>query len=196
MGMYGDLLNKIDDSQFMKIVPGKPAHVRLLGHPWISQKQFADGITTRFTWPVWDYTQNRVRVLALGKSVFKQIATTSDAWPAGESMPSPFDLIIKREGTGQYDTEYTVSAVPYGGAMPVVHSVDLPDMEKVSGGIPIQQVLEGKQPPVIAANVQGAEPPRPTHTEAEALPAEAGADVLPTAEDVDKAKINLDDIPF
>jgi hypothetical protein len=205
MGMYGDILNKIDDGQFIKIEPGRPVKLRLLDHPYISQQQFVDkktgevSISTRFSWPVWDYGQQRVRILEQGKSVFKQIATASDTWPQGDTMPSPFDLFIKRTGTGQFDTEYTVTAVPTDGTMPNVTAGELPDMaEKSKGGIPIQQVMEGKNVPVVAP--KGADLAIEAGSSAPDAPQAKkpkSDDVVPTGDEIsEKSKINLDDIPF
>ena len=130
------------------------------------------------------------------KSVFEQIANAHETWPQGEGMPSPFDLVIKRSGTGQFDTEYTVNAVPYSGSMPPVPTAELPDMEKHSKGIPIKQVLEGKRPAVIQAGGNPAlpepEPKNPTHADAEKL--ESGDVVI---KDLDTSQeVNLDEIPF
>lgn len=202
MGMYGDALNKLDDSLYVKIEPGKPVTLRLLDHPWISQKQFVDQATgesrivTQFHWPVWDYAQNRVRVLTQGKSVFKEVANACDTWPAGETMPSPFDIIIKRTGTGRYDTEYSVTAVPYSGTMPRVAVADLPNMQEKSGGIPLKQVLEGKAAPVIAFKPKDGqalpEPKRPTHDDAAALDAPPIDSREPEPEGTDTVITDLD----
>jgi hypothetical protein len=231
MSMYGDLLDKLDDSMYIKIQPGKPLHVRLLDHPWISQRSYTDQeldpttgeirqatrIVTQFHWPVWDYAQQRIRILSQGKSVFQQIANAHQAWPNGESMPSVFDLIITRTGTGRNDTEYTVSAIPQQGVMPTVRAADLPDMAKASQGIPIKQVLEGQRPQVLpprAATGAAPQPKPPTHVQAAALagPAEMAAPTMtepmednrePTGDDIlpdddlnTGSRINLDEIPF
>lgn len=210
MSMYGNILDKLDDSLFIKIEPGKPITLRLLDHPWISQKQFTDKTTgemrivTQFHWPVWDYSQQRVRVLSQGKSVFKQIASSTDTWPQGEDMPSPFDIYIKRTGTGQYDTEYTVSAVPQQGTMPAIAKADLPNMAEKSKGIPIQQILEGKKPQVLTASVAQAKQSEPEESigmrplaglnQPDEREPEEGDTIIT---DLDTAnQINLDDIPF
>lgn len=203
MGKYGDLLNKIDTSEFIKIEPGRQYRFRLLSDPWISQQQFVDKgtgesrIATRFSWPVYDYSQQRIRVLTQGKSVFEQIAGACEAWPQGDTMPSPFDVVIKRTGTGQFDTQYTVQAVPYGGDMPSIRSAELPNMAEKSKGIPVMQVLEGKSAPVIPATVPGvtpAAPANPTHRDAETLDERepAGEQVLT---DIPDGDVDMDSIP-
>jgi hypothetical protein len=178
----------------------------LLDHPWISTKKFVNkdsgeiNVSTQFTWPVWDYDQERIRLISQGKSVFKQIATAVDTWPNGESMPSLFDVVIKRTGTGKNDTEYTVQAIPYSGIMPPFHASDLPNMAEKTGGISIQQMLKGEKPPVLLSpGASEPEPSNPTHDDAAALEAEITAkmsdDVVLTDID-DKKPINLEDIPF
>lgn len=156
MGLYGDAMNKLDDGMFIsKIQPGKDLRVRLLDYPHIAQKQFTDGdgevnLATQFYWPVWDYEQSRVRILQQGKSVFTQIGKASEKWDRGEEFPSPFDIIIERTGTGKNDTRYVVTAVPHGEGMDLKQTDPkyLPDMEKLSGGIPLKQIVAGEKPEV------------------------------------------------
>jgi hypothetical protein len=194
MGMYGDLLNKLDDGQFVKIESGKAVRLRLLDHPHISQKEYTDqetgekSINTRFTWAVWDYEQSRVRILEQGKSVFKQIATAADTWPQGEDMPSPFDVVVKRNGSGRFDTEYVVAAVPHQGTMPQRSTLELPDIAAKSGGIPIQQVMQGKTPPLSLPGNKGMSA---THTDAERPSDDVVIQDLDTSQEVD-----LESIPF
>lgn len=179
MGMYGDLLKKLDTGEFIKIEPGKPLRVRLLDHPYISQQLFpgAESVSTRFAWPVWDYEQGRVRILQQGKSVFTEIATACETWPEGDQMPSVFDVVIVRRGTGKNDTEYSVQTVPHSGSMPSSGDLILPDMAARTNGIPVNQVLEGKQP------------------EVKAIGAGKSEDVVPTDVDLNKP-LDLSDIPF
>jgi hypothetical protein len=187
MGMYGDILNKLDTGQFVKLEPGKPMRLRILDHPHVSYRQFREGeqVTTRFSWPVWDYALKQVRILEQGKSVFKEIATAVETWPNGEVMPAPFDVVITRKGTGQFDTEYSVTPLPHDGSMPNSGQLDLPDMAEKTGGIPLKQVYEGQEPEVKRiGDTQGQA----------ALPA-GERDVV--IQDLDATQpVNLDEIPF
>lgn len=197
MGFYGDLLNKLDDSLYIKIGPGKPAQLRLMDHPWISQKSFTDNetgevsIRTQYHWPVWDYDQQRVRILTQGKTIFEEIAKNCEKWPQGEEMPSVFDVIIERKGTGKYDTKYMVTALPQRGTMPSIPQDQLPDMADKSKGIPIRQVLEGKTPPMVGQGTQV--PALPTHTDAAALEKDV---VITDIPDDPLSQIDVDKIPF
>lgn len=191
MGMYGDIRNKIDTNLFIKLKEGK-TRLRILDHPHIYQREFTDqqtgevNIGTKFLWPVYDYSQERVRLLDQGKQIFDQVADACEDWDGGDHMPAPFDIIITRTGTGKNDTDYSVTAVPHMGTMPA--GVDLKQLEGKLKGIPIQQVLEGKQPPVLD---DGLNKKTPTHADALAMAAapdsvaEALAgDTLPTDAEV------------
>lgn len=195
MGKYGDMVNSLDTGQIVKINPGTPVRLRILADPYVSQPQFKDGsVSLKFSWPVWDYRQSRVRILNLGKSVFDQIANSTENWPEGETMPSPFDVVITRKGAGPTDTTYTVAAVPASGTMPAKYEV--PDMVDFTKGMgrSFDQVHAGELPPVYsietgeitaggsAKAIEGGE-----QTSRE-------RDAIPTADDVDN--INIDDIPF
>lgn len=178
MSMYGDALNKLDDGQFVKIEPGRPVKLRLLDHPHVSLRQFDNGDTaTRFSWPVWDYQQQRVRILEQGKSIFKGIASAIENWPQGETMPAPFDIVITRTGAGKNDTEYTVSAIPHAGTMPEWSKIkaDMPDMKEKSKGIPLKSIVDGYKPEVVQV---GAGTKSPT------LAALESGDTLPTDDQV------------
>lgn len=206
MGKYGDVLNKLDDGLYVKVQPGTPVRLRLLADPRISQQPFTDKqtgevtISTRFCWPVWDYAQQRVRILDQGKSVFKPIAAAAESW--GDTMPSLFDIEIRRTGVGKNGSEYTVVALQLMGTMPDMNSMEVPDgfMQRLKG-TPMSQILQGEKPEYIGAAQPSVDPmglnaPRPTHTVAPELHAvpDPEPDVIPTADDVNR--FNVDDIPF
>lgn len=181
MGMYGKVLDTLDDGLFVKVEPGRPVKLRILDHPYVSTVKYQSGdVATRFAWPVWDYQLEKVRILQQGKSIFKQIANQVENWPDGEAMPSPFDIVIAREGSGQYDTKYTVSAVPHAGTSPA--KPELPDMAEKTGGLPLREVAQGAKPEVKQVG------------QSATLAALEAGETLPTDEQV--SDINLDDIPF
>ncbi|GAB3068018.1 hypothetical protein [Pedococcus soli] len=142
-------------------------------------------VSTRFSWPVWDYNLSKVRILEQGKGIFKDIAAIVESWPDGAAMPAPFDVKIVRQGTGQFDTKYTVTGVPQGGTMPLMKDLkdQLPDMAERSKGLPLKEIVAGQQPDVVKVGSGS-----PT------LAALEAGDNAP--DDLPEGDIDLDEIPF
>lgn len=154
MSLYGDVKDIIDadSSEYVKIQSGKKVRVRAIDHPYISMRQFSAGDkpTMRFTWPVWDYEANRVKLLEQGGMVYTQIAAIVDEY--GEDMPMKADLVISRTGDGKENTRYNVVAGPVKEDLPEnVHELMPAMAEAVPGGVPLAKYRDGERPVVQTA---------------------------------------------
>lgn len=193
MGMYGELASKLDTGPIVKLEVGKQVRVRLLEHVWVARPQFDDGnVAVQYLWPIWDYAQNRPRILRGGQSIFNQIgAIIEDQDGDGYELPSPFDLKITRSGSGRNDTKYQVTGVPHAGTMPSAKSFSIPDMVDFSKGhaLPMDRIMQGDEPPIYLASTGEV-----VAGEAPALESGRQRDNIPTDDDVQN--INLDEIPW
>ncbi len=52
MSRYGEAMNLLDTSKYVKLMPGVKPRLRLLDHPWVSTRQYQTGgdIKTVFSW--------------------------------------------------------------------------------------------------------------------------------------------------
>ncbi len=144
MGRHDEAMNLLDNSIFVKCAPGLMPRLRVLGDPYVSNRQYksSPGIKTVFSWPVWDYTIRQVRILEKGKSVKDQLDTIEGIH--GFSLPNNYDIVVSTTGQGM-QTEYRVDGItPVMGELPGQGELDNMlfklDLAKVSGGIPIGQV--------------------------------------------------------
>jgi len=87
MGRYSKALDQMDSGVFISLVPSEPKRLRILDDPLVQNTQYLDPKTgkygeprTSFAWPVWDYDQQKARILRKGASVLKQIDDVIDAW--------------------------------------------------------------------------------------------------------------------
>lgn len=163
MGRHDEAMNLLDNSKFVKLAPGLKPRLRLLDDPYVSNRQYQqrDGIKTVFSWPVWDYATQSVKILEKGKSIKDQIDIVEEIY--GFAIPAKYDIIISTTGEGM-QTKYRVDGmVPIAGPLPgpgeldnMLFKLDLP---KSSRGIPIGQVRADNMPQVqiIEGKAGGAE---------------------------------------
>lgn len=154
MGRYGKALDQLDNGLFIKLVPGKTTRLRILDDPVVQNQSYKDPQTgqfgaprTVFSWPVWDYEKQQVRILSKGASVLKQVDEVMDAWNV-QNMPMSCDIVITQTGQN-LQTRYSVQGVPFDMQLPQAQNYTLPDMQKhIQNGIPITQFANGTKPQV------------------------------------------------
>lgn len=152
MGRYGKALDKLDNGVFVTLTPDQAKRVRILDDPYVQNTSYRDPKTgefgpprTSFAWAVWDYEQQKVKILRKGASVLKAIDEIIDAWNI-QDMPMACDVVITTTGKG-LNTRYSVQGVPLDPSLPYDSRAEMPDMRKyVEGGIPINQFGEGVKP--------------------------------------------------
>lgn len=151
MGMYDDVKDMIttSNSDYVKIKSGDKTRLRILDHPYVSLRQFRPGDkpSLRFTWAVWDYSSEKVRLLEQGAMVYGQVADIIAEY--GESMPMECDLIISRSGE-DLQTRYNVVSGRVQGNMSAQEAAEqMPPMsEVVKGGVTLHDYRDGKKPEV------------------------------------------------
>jgi hypothetical protein len=148
MGLYDNASEHVNtgSEKYVKIQSGGKVRVRVLDHPYVSTKQFQAGgeVTTRFSWPVWDYDSEKVKILEQGPAVFRMIGDVVAEY--GEEVPMECDLIIGRTGEG-LNTRYSVVPGKVQSELPKDLHEQLPHMaDAVKGGIPLKDFGEGKKP--------------------------------------------------
>lgn len=189
------------DSDYFKIEDGESARVRMASDPYIYTDYFAQTgkISTRYAVKVWTYKTivnktskltdiDRPQLLQLSATSFKKIQAIVQDEDWGD--PTKYDIKITREGT-KTDTVYHFIASPNPrGEMlskdqrDQVEGLDL--FKSVPNAILLSEYDEGKDIPAPAGlNEMAGQPAETTQ-----------ADNIPTAEDVSKNPINLDEIPF
>ena len=152
MGRYGKALDQLDNGLFIKLVPGKTTRLRILDDPVVQNQSYKDPQTgqfgaprTVFSWPVWDYEKQSVRILSKGASVLKQVDEVIDAWNV-QAMPMSCDIVITQTGQN-LQTRYSVQGVPFDTSLQQATHYTLPDMQKhIQNGIPITQFADGTKP--------------------------------------------------
>ena len=90
---------------YLKLKDGDKVRLRIISDPAVSTY---DGNKLRYNWVVVNRDAGTAHVYQSGSSVFNQISELVDDW----GDPREFDITIKRTGSGQTDTKYTVNAVP------------------------------------------------------------------------------------
>ena len=132
--------------KYIKLQPGSKTRLRILAHPYVSMKQFKAGgeIATRFHWPVWDYSANKVKILEQGPSVFNLIADVVSEY--GEEVPMECDIVLGRTGDG-LNTRYSVVPGKVQSELPKEAAEQFPNLaEEVKGGVPLRKFAEGEKP--------------------------------------------------
>lgn len=90
---------------YLKLKSGDKVKVRFASLPAVVTY---DGERIRYQWIVFNYGEVKAQVYEAGAQVFGQLASLYPEW--GE--PTEFDVTISREGSGQFDTSYTVTPSP------------------------------------------------------------------------------------
>lgn len=115
---------------YLKLKDGDKVKLRIVSPPAVSTY---DGKKLRYNWIVWNRELNKPQIYNAGISVFTQLADIYEDW--GE--PDSYDITIKRTGSGQFDTEYSVT--------PVKTSTDLDEYQvKEVELIDLPQACNGK----------------------------------------------------
>jgi hypothetical protein len=160
-------------SDFLKLKDGDKARIRIASEP--VGTIYKEGDKLRYAWVVWNRDTKTAQVFTSGVSIFSQIADIVEDWAED---PKDFDITIKRTGSGQTDTSYSVT--------PVKKSDDLTEDErKHCEAIDLLKVTRGRW---LSEIEEDGQLPTPTSDE---LPIRD--DVFPTDDD---APINLDDVGF
>jgi hypothetical protein len=90
---------------YLKLKSGDKVKVRFASEPAVVTY---DGERIRYQWVVFNHVDKKAQVYEAGAQVFGQLASLYPEW--GE--PTEFDVTISREGSGQFDTSYTVTPSP------------------------------------------------------------------------------------
>jgi hypothetical protein len=148
MGLYDNASKHVNigSNLYVKVEPGSKVRIRIIDHPYVSTRQFQAGgdLTTRFSWPVWDYESEKVKILEQGPAVFRMISDIVAEY--GEEVPMECDLVIGRTGEG-LNTRYSVVPGKIQSDLPKDIHEQLPVMKDVvKGGIPLKDFGEGKKP--------------------------------------------------
>lgn len=186
MGMYDEASKRVGSGLYLKLDAGEK-RIRLIDHPYVSHRpgfKPEDPYRTVFTWPVWNYEEERVQVLEQGPGLFKQIAAIAKVY--GEDMPMGCDLVITTTGSG-IETRRTIVAAPHLGEMPNSGALrkdpKYPNIAELSKGVSLQEFSKGK------------DPGKPVTLDA-STPAQEGGDTILKDIPDNGDNINLDDIPF
>ncbi len=102
MSIYQDHKPGNSDELYLKLKDGDAAKMRVVSDPAIVLYQ--EGQRPRYAWVVINHDSKKAQVYGAGISVYSQIADLAEEW--GE--PTEFDIVVRRKGSGQFDTEYSV----------------------------------------------------------------------------------------
>lgn len=171
---------------FLKFEDGKEYKIRMTSEPYVYLDTFVNKTTgesrtsTRYAWPVWNFTANAAQILQLPITGFRSVQAVAidDDW----GDPQAFNINIKRTGAGK-DTRYNIIPTPNREALSAEQEAKLEAIDVVGAipnAIPMAQVVAGAPVPAAVATAATDDGPSPADREASAQ----GQD------------INLDDIPF
>lgn len=90
---------------YLKLKDGEKVKLRFASEPAIVTY---DGRKIRYQWIVFNRNEKKAQVYEAGAQVFGQLASLFPEW----GDPTTFDVTISREGSGQFDTSYTVTPSP------------------------------------------------------------------------------------
>jgi hypothetical protein len=212
MGRIGNSAKRVPRSigLFIKFQDGDKLRMRILSEPRVRATQYSNDKEPTFDYifEVWDYTNEKVRMLSQGIAGAEAIDEMNDEW--GEEYPAKFDLTIKATGAGKNGRKYTRTSSPQLGTMPQLASLERLEWAKVApGAITVTQHEQGMDPEIqerqSAEDPDGSKPPSAEQYAAAraAQDAEEQAainasrdsdDVIPA--DVPEGGPNLDEIPF
>lgn len=91
------------DDLYLRLKDGDAIKMRIFSEPAIVL--YEEGQRPRYAWVVINHNSKKVQVYGAGISVYSQIANLAEEW--GE--PTEFDIVVRRKGSGQFDTEYSVT---------------------------------------------------------------------------------------
>lgn len=179
MSIYSDHKPGADDGLYLKLKDGDKVKLRIASEPACSTY---DGVKLRYAWIVWNRELNKPQVFSFGISIYSQVADLIDEW--GE--PTEFDVTVKRTGSGQMDTNYSVTPVKTSDDLTAdqlkeVEKIDLP--QAVKGRWLSDYVEDRIMPEVIPSGDKPA-------TSSYQAPDKVVDDFEP------EEPISLDDIPF
>jgi len=185
MGRWGEAVKKSGGSDIYLQLEDGTTRLRILSDPVVQNKTFAndpDNPRTIFSWIVWDYKTESLKLLSKGASILKSLDSVSAAW--GDSIPMKCDVLIDKTGTGM-QTKYSVQGVPTMPTHPlpadIQQQVEALDLDKLlPGNIPIGDFADGAQPESKSWDNSAVAPEK----------------LDTVVEDVGDEPINLDDIPF
>lgn len=92
-----------DSDLYLKLKDGDAIKMRIFSEPAIVVYR-ADQ-RPRYAWTVINHNTKKAQVYGAGISVYSQIADLVEEWGA----PTEFDIVVRRKGSGQFDTEYSVT---------------------------------------------------------------------------------------
>lgn len=118
------------NKDYLKLKDGDKIKLRIFSEPAISTY---DGKKLKYSWIVVNRETGAVQVYQAGVSVFSQIADLVDEW----GDPTEFDISIKRKGSTQFDTEYTVNPVKDSGK-------STKEQEEVADKLDLIEAIQGK----------------------------------------------------
>lgn len=160
------------DDLYLKLKDGDAVKMRIFSPPAIVVYQ--EGQRPRYAWVVINHNNKKAQVYGAGISVYSQIADLAEDW--GE--PTEFDITVRRKGSGQFDTEYSVT--------PVKNSTSpTKEQEAEAEKIDLLQATKGRW---LKDYEEDRVLPDPV------LIGEAHEEVAPMPADED-APVNLDDLP-
>jgi hypothetical protein len=93
------------DDLYLKLKDGDAIKMRIYSEPAIVV--FKEGQRPRYAWVVINHNNKKAQVFNAGISIYSQIADIAEDW----GDPKDFDIMIRRKGAGQFDTEYSVTPV-------------------------------------------------------------------------------------
>lgn len=148
--MADSLYSKVNvgSDLFVQLQAGKKVRLRILDYPFVSSQEYVNNgkstISTKFTWEVYDYETERVRLLSKGSSIFNQIKAIAEEY--GEELPMDCDVIISTEGA-DLSTRYTVVAGRVQKELPEgIDRINIP--QKIAGAISLREFASGVRPAV------------------------------------------------
>jgi len=163
---------------YLKLKDGDKVRLRVVSEPAVTL--FKEGDKPRYAWIMWNRELKKPQIFGAGVSIYGQIADLVEDW----GDPTTFDITIKRTGSGQTDTEYSV--------VPVKQSNDLTEAEQAEvDKINLPQACKGKW---LKDYVKDGKLPAPI-SDGGGQYATSVDEVAPMPSDAD-APIDLDSIPF
>lgn len=208
MGRIGNSTKRVPRSVglFIKFQDGDKLRMRILSEPRVRATHYSDDKEPTFDYlfEVYDYANDKVRLLSQGVAGAEAIDEMNDEW--GEEYPAKYDLTIKATGAGKGGRKYTRTSSPHQGTTPAASSLERIDWAKAApGSITITQHDSGMEPEIIerqsAGSPEDAKPPTKEQYAAARAEEEAAINANRDSEDtviteVPEGNINLDDIPF
>lgn len=141
-----------DDTLYLKLKDGDSVKLRIASECAV---QTYDGKKLRYNWIVYNRDLKKPQVYSAGVSVYSQIADLIEDWGA----PTEFDCRIKRTGSTQFDTSYSVSPVKESsdltkGELEEVEKIDL--LKALGKSKWLADYVEDKEMPEIIESNQPA----------------------------------------